>query len=467
MNYNRLKQKTAWLMPGISLKRWVGLAVIGFTCVLVGLALTFNLQPVTLAIKVLQKAALVLPSTVSGPGFMVFGLVLLYFGTRKTYQTFNIAAGGSTSLMETLYRQYKLAQGPRIVAIGGGTGLSTLLRGIKHHTGNITAVVTVGDDGGSSGRLRKEQGVIPPGDIRNCIAALADEERLITELFQYRFSSGPGLEGHSFGNLFLTALCRITGDMMSAIKESSKVLNIRGRVLPSTLDQVTLSAEMEDGSIIQGESKIPNAQGKILRLFCTPKDPAPLPEVIRAIQQADIILLGPGSLYTSVIPNLLIRPIAEAVGKSKAPKVYITNLVTQPGETDGYTVGDHVAAIVDHAGQAGFINTVFVNDHLPEALVEKYKQAQATPVVLDKDRCNQLGSSIVQTSLVDHRETEILRHNAKKLAHAILSWYKTSWLHGATPPQTLIPFNTLVEASNEFTPTQQNCDPPATTISAS
>ncbi len=455
MNYNRLKRKAAWLMPGISLKRWLGAAAIGLVLLAIGMALTFNLQPITLLIKVLQRAALVVPSHISGPICLVVGVGLLYWGSKRTYQTFNIAAGGNTSLMETLYRQYKLAQGPRVVAIGGGTGLSTLLRGIKHHTNNITAVVTVGDDGGSSGRLRKEQGVIPPGDIRNCIAALADEEDLITELFQYRFKNGQGLEGHSFGNLFLTALCRISGDMMSAIKESSKVLNIRGRVLPSTLANVTLAAEMSDGSVIQGESQIPDAKGKINRLFCTPKNPAPLPEVIQAINQADIILMGPGSLYTSVIPNLLIAPISEAVNQSKAPKIYVTNLVTQPGETDGYTVGDHVSAINSHAGYNQFIDIVFVNDWLPEPLVEKYKAANAIPVVLDKEVCENLGTTIVETSLVDQNENEILRHNSKKLAHAILTWYKAEWLKGKAIRKPVYPIPPITEAGTDVLLTEQ------------
>lgn len=449
MNYHRLKRKTAWLMPGISLKRWVVAAVVGLGLVCIGLALSFNLQPVTFFIKAVQKAALVVPSEISGPICLLVGIVLLYWGSKKTYHTFNVAAGGNTSLMETLYSQYILAQGPRIVAIGGGTGLSTLLRGIKHHTSNITAIVTVGDDGGSSGRLRKEQGVIPPGDIRNCIAALADEEGLITELFQYRFKNGQGLEGHSFGNLFLTALCRISGDMLSAIKESSKVLNIRGRVLPSTLAQVTLSAEMVDGTVIQGESQIPEAQGKIARLFCTPKDPTPLPEALRAIDQADIILLGPGSLYTSVIPNLLIKPIAEAVNRSKAPKLYITNLVTQPGETDGYTVGDHVKAINNHAGYPNLIDAVFVNDWLPKVLVEKYKAAQATPVVLDHSVCEEAKARVVQTSLVNQNETEILRHNPQKLAHAILSWYKSEWLKGSDKRLVAPSFEEFTQSSGD------------------
>lgn len=270
-----------------------------------------------------------------------------------------IDGGSNHSLLENLYRRRKLNRGPKIVAVGGGTGLSMLLRGIKNITNNVTAVVTVGDDGGSSGRLREEMGVLPPGDIRNCIAALADDEDLVTKLFQYRFKTGEGLEGHSFGNLFLTALCSITGDMYRAVKESSNVLSIRGRVLPSTLDDMKLVAEMEDGRIIHGESNIPEAHGKIKRLFTDPQNCRALPDVIEAIRDAELIILGPGSLYTSVTPNLLIKEIAHEIAVSKAKKIYVCNIMTQPGETDGYSVSDHINALVNHAGSKKIIDAVW------------------------------------------------------------------------------------------------------------
>lgn len=237
-----------------------------------------------------------------------------------------IDGGSNHSLLENLYRRRKLNRGPKIVAVGGGTGLSMLLRGIKNITNNVTAIVTVGDDGGSSGRLREEMGVLPPGDIRNCIAALADDEDLVTKLFQYRFKTGEGLEGHSFGNLFLTALCSITGDMYRAVKESSNVLSIRGRVLPSTLDDMKLVAEMEDGRIIHGESNIPEAHGKIKRLYTDPQNCRALDDVIEAIRDAELIILGPGSLYTSVTPNLLIKDIANEIAKSNAKKYMFATL---------------------------------------------------------------------------------------------------------------------------------------------
>lgn len=431
MKLEQYRKKAIWLMPGLSVKRWVMIALGGLVCIAFGLAWALNLQPVTkilnLALPVLQHMALLVPSNASGPVVLVVGIALFYYGMKKTYGTLYSAMNvGSGSLLEALYRKRKLANGPHIVAIGGGTGLSTLLRGLKHYTSNITAVVTVGDDGGSSGRLRKEQGIIPPGDIRNCIAALADEEKLITELFQYRFQNGQGLEGHSFGNLFLTAMCRVTGDMVSAIKESSNVLNIRGRVLPSTLDNVMLCAEFEDGTVAQGESEIPHTRdhGRIRRLFSIPENPTPMDDVLKAIAHAELIILGPGSLYTSVIPNLLIPEIARAIANSPAPKAYVANIVTQPGETDGFSAADHVRAILDHAGCNNLLNAVFLNNWLPDSLIDKYEKAGCAPVVRDADQLDALGVVVVEKLLLDENEFSTLRHNPRRLARAIIAWFK-------------------------------------------
>jgi uncharacterized cofD-like protein len=435
-----------WLLPGLSIKRWIGIAAMGFSFIFLGLALVLNLQPVTTAIEILRELARVFPSPVSGPVLLLLGLMLFYFGTRRAYITVKHALrneGKGSDLLQALYRQNKLIHGPRIVAIGGGTGLSTLLRGLKHYTSNITAIVTVGDDGGSSGRLRQEHSIIPPGDIRNCIAALADEEQLITELFQYRFKTGSGLEGHSFGNLFLTAMCQITGDMFSAIKESSKVLNILGRVLPSTLDNVKLAAEMDDGTVVIGESLIPEAKGRIVRLRCIPECPKTLPEVIEAIQHAELIILGPGSLYTSVLPNLLIADIAQAISLSKAPKLYVANIMTQPGETDGYTVADHVQAILSHCNRPNIVNGVIVNNWLPEALLEKYQSYGYYPVELDRERCEALGVRVVEKLLVDEAEQHAVRHNPTQLARSIIQWFKHEYgklkLPAASPPPAVLP----------------------------
>ena len=269
-------------------------------------------------------------------------------------------------------REEQGIQAPKVVAIGGGTGLSTLLRGLKAHTPHMTAIVTVADDGGSSGRLRRELGVLPPGDFRNCIAALADDEALITQLFQYRFGLGDGLNGHSFGNLFITALAAVTGSFERAILEAGRVLAVRGRILPSTLDDVTLVADLQEpvGSDVaatgltrvQGESAIPKAGQPIERVFLRPEEVRAYPEAVRAILEADLIVAGPGSLFTSVLPNLLVQDIRRAVGASPALKLYVCNVATQPGETDGFDLGQHVAALQRHVGR-GLFPCVLANDN--------------------------------------------------------------------------------------------------------
>jgi len=452
-----------WLMPGLSIKRWIGIATSGAVMLFVGMALVLNLQPVTIFIDFLKFLAKLFPAHFSGPLLVMAGFVMFYMGLRKAYITVKVAIqheGKDSDLLEALYRQNKLIHGPRIVAVGGGTGLSTLLRGLKKYTSNITAIVTVGDDGGSSGRLRLEHSIIPPGDIRNCIAALADEEHLITELFQYRFKTGSGLEGHSFGNLFLTAMCQITGDMFSAIKESSKVLSISGRVLPSTLENIKLAAEMEDGTVVVGESQIPEAKGKIARLKCIPESPKTIPDVVEAIQHAELIILGPGSLYTSVLPNLLIDEITQAISKSKAPKLYVANIMTQPGETDGYSVGDHVQAILDHCPYPNIINGVIVNNWLPEALLEKYLSHGYQPVTLDRDRCAAMGIQVVEKLLVDEAEHQVVRHNPGQLARSIIQWFKREYSAKVKvlPPVAPLPLPTGVE---EVQPLVEIPPPPA------
>ncbi len=435
MNFPELRKNAAWLLPGLFIKRWLIIGVAGLLIMSIGAALLLNMQPVAYVIRTLEHIALTVPASASGSLLMLLGALLLFLGSSRIYNNFLSVMredGFDSDFLEAMYRKRKLAKGPRIVAVGGGTGLSTLLRGLKDYTSNITAIVTVGDDGGSSGRLRTEQGIIPPGDIRNCIAALSDEEQMITELFQYRFRSGPGLEGHSFGNLFLTAMCQITGDMVSAIKESSKVLKIRGRVLPSTLDNVHLVAEMEDGSIVEGESNIPEARGKIKRLSCNPAQPTPLPEVLDAIENAELIILGPGSLYTSVIPNLLIEPIAKAIAAKNVAKLYVSNIMTQPGETDGYSVSDHLRAIIDHVNGEDIVNGVIVNTELPEALLDKYKNAGYDLVNCDTEQCNALNVDVVTRLLVDEKDDVVIRHDSRHLARAIIKWYRYDYLkeHG-------------------------------------
>jgi len=422
----KVSKDVGWLIPGLNIKRWLFLIFLGSILMVLGFLIIFDIRPIYQTMELIRKAALILPTEILAVVVIIIGALIFFSGWKKT--TLSIMDMDSprsrNSLLEKLYRRSKLNKGAKVVAIGGGTGLSMLLKGIKKYTNNITAVVTVGDDGGSSGRLREDMGILPPGDIRNCIAALADDDSLITELFQYRFKKGTGLEGHSFGNLFLSVLCEITGDMFNAVKESSKVLNIRGRVLPSTLDDMRLVAQMEDGRIIQGESNIPEAGGRIKRLFCEPENPKALKEVIDAIKSADIILMGPGSLYTSVIPNLLIDEIALTISKSKAHKAYVCNVMTQPGETDGYTVSDHVKAILKHAKYENIIDTVFINNELPENLTEKYEQAGSYPVKYDKEEIKKLKLKVIGRKLIEEDKEGFVRHSYMRLARLVYMWYK-------------------------------------------
>ncbi len=316
------------------------------------------------------------------------------------------------------YRHRPRQHGPRIVAIGGGTGLSTLLRGLKAHTSNITAIVTVADDGGSSGRLRRELGVLPPGDLRQCLAALADDEALMTQLFQYRFTEGEGLEGHSFGNLFIAAMAAITGSFEKGILESGRILAIQGRILPATLQDVTLCAELREERETQrlnrvaGESRIPKATGTIERVFLQPDHVRAYPMAVRTLLAADLIAIGPGSLYTSILPNLLIPDITQAIRASRAVKVYVCNIATQRGETDGYTVHDHVAAISRHVGP-GLVTAVLVNNNLSLPL-----PAQAHIQYVRPGTALNGGLRLVAADLVDPARP--WRHDSAKLAQALM-----------------------------------------------
>lgn len=305
-------------------------------------------------------------------------------------------------------------KGPKVVVVGGGTGLGTILRGLKEITSNLTAIVTVADDGGSSGRLRQEFGILPPGDIRNCLVAMADLEPLMEKLMQYRFEPGTVFEGHSFGNLFLTVMTNVSGDFVEAIKESSKVLAVRGQVLPATLEQVGLKADYVDGSVVRGESAIPKLRRPIERIHLEPENIKPVGAAITAIAEADIILLGPGSLFTSIIPNLLVEDIAKAIHDASAIKVYICNAMTQPGETDDYTASQHVEAIIKHAGK-GLIDLAIVNTgKIPENILGKYAEEGGRPVVADLDRIKGLGISPIGVDIVSRGG--VIRHDAAKLA---------------------------------------------------
>lgn len=424
----RMPKQMGWLVPGLQVKRWFALILVGTILMTFGILILFDIRPVYYTMKFISKIANTVSTEWLAFGIIMIGVAFFFKGWRMT----NLSMLGMKDsrqndiLLENLYRCRKLNRGPRIVAIGGGTGLSMLLSGIKNITNNITAVVTVGDDGGSSGRLRESMGILPPGDIRHCITALADDEDLITKLFKYRFDNGEGLEGHSFGNLFLTALCDITGNMVSAVKASANVISIRGRVLPSTLDDMKLVAEMENGRIVHGESNIPEARGKIKRLYTEPENCKALPEVLQAIHSAELIILGPGSLYTSVIPNLLIKEISEAVSKSSAKKIYVCNIMTQPGETDGYTVSDHLKALIRHAGVEHLLDAVLVNNNIPKDWSGKYKEKGQYPVKTDTPEIKKLGISICAKNLVDINKDGFIRHNSSKVARAVYYWFRKS-----------------------------------------
>lgn len=304
---------------------------------------------------------------------------------------------------------------PRIVVIGGGTGLPVLLRGLKQYPVDITAIVTVADDGGSSGRLREDLHIPPPGDIRNVLASLSDVEPLVEEMFQHRFKTSNELSGHSLGNLILAAMTSITGNFVHAIQEMSKILNVHGKVLPAANQSVVLHAEMEDGTIVSGESKIPYSGKRIKKVFMTPENIFPLPESIQAIRQADLIIMGPGSLYTSILPNLLVPRLGDELCRSHAKKVYICNLMTQAGETHGYTASEHVKAIYDHMSCA-FINTILVNnEEIPQHIQLRYNEELADPVRYDLPELFELGLEVVHADIA-YQEKGALRHDPKKVA---------------------------------------------------
>jgi uncharacterized cofD-like protein len=309
---------------------------------------------------------------------------------------------------------------PKVVVIGGGTGLSVLLRGLKLLPIDITAIVTVADDGGSSGRLREELKIPPPGDIRNVIAALSEVEPLVEELFQHRFQTGTGLVGHSLGNLLLAAMANITGDFVKGIQEVSKVLNVKGKVLPASNQRIVLCAKMADGTIVEGESKIPTIGKQIDKVFLKPEVIKPLPESLRAIQEADLIVIGPGSLYTSILPSLLVPGIAEQIIASKAPKVYVCNVMTQTGETIGYTASDHLQALIDHVG-SNLIDSVIVNsEEIPDELNSAYSKKGQKVVSYDENRLKQFAVNVISDKIIFYKDG-LIRHNATKLSKLLMS----------------------------------------------
>lgn len=405
-----------WLYPGIGIKRWITLCLVGL-----GLITFVALS----AVKTISQSSVLLAS--AALAVLIFGIFLVYTAIKNTVRIFVRAlmpANSDDPLVDIVYQRRQnesLSRGPRVVAVGGGTGLSALLSGIKNFTSNITAIVTVTDTGGSSGRLREEMDMLPPGDIRNCLVALADAGPLIRDLFQYRFQDGEGLKGHSFGNLFITALSKVTGDFEKAVAESSKVLAIRGRVIPSTLEKVTLVGEFMDGTSLEGETNITDAQKPLRNIRLNPESCSACPEALDAIENADLIILGPGSLYTSILPNLLIRDIYNAILKADAYKLYVNNVMTQPGETEGFSAWDHLRVLLEHTDPR-IVDACFVNTQpVPQELITKYKQKGSEPVTMDLDVIRQKGYEIIEGDIL--KTDGQVRHDPDRLARLVFDHY--------------------------------------------
>lgn len=415
-----------WLLPGMGVKRWILSLATGLLLFSAGLMLlTANKTALFIELSVqnmLQKSLGINVSSLAIDTFMLLvGLLVMWWSACRVFTVIYKTGQphDDRALVDLMYERRQLSHGLKIVALGGGTGLSTLLRGLKRYTSNITAIVSVSDDGGSSGRLSKEFGILPPGDLRNCMTALADDENLLNELFRYRFKKdGSGLGGHSFGNLFLAALNDMYhNDFEEALRKGSQILNIRGRVLPATLTPTTLCAKMLDGRVIKGESEIPEAHGQIVDVFLEPRRCTPPEEVFKVIAEADCIVLGPGSLYTSVIPPLLIDGIADAIKKAKAPKIYICNVMTQPGETDRYSAADHLQAIHHHVG-GRIVDYIVVNLAPPSKLRQKYQKTGAHPIKADLARLRTMQVTPISANLVN--EETAVRHDPVYLAETIM-----------------------------------------------
>jgi uncharacterized cofD-like protein len=423
---DRLNESTMWLIPGMGVKRWLVLIMVGTTLLGVGLGIlileVYRTAPDTWWLPVLSWTSLrFLPRPVRALIFGGLGVGAVLFGifemNRSIIKPF-IRPGDRVASKLRRHRQRE--RGPRVVAIGGGHGLATLLRGMKDHTHNITAIVTVADDGGSSGRLRRELGILPPGDIRNCLAALSNDEALIAQLFQYRFPSGEAsLDGHSFGNLFISALAEITGSFEAAVAESGRVLAVQGQVLPSTLNDVKLEADVRLPNIsneirVHGESEIPKSNGKVRHVWIEPGNPPAFPQAIQSILAAELIIIGPGSLYTSVLPNLLVPDLVHAIRASRALKLFICNVATERGETTGFSCGDHIRVVEEHVS-TGLFDITIANDSYQGKLPETVSWVKIEPDLQEK---YQLYSADLVDSLYPWR------HDSGKLAQAIIDLYQ-------------------------------------------
>lgn len=410
------RRRTAWFdilklaTPGVGLKRWMLLGALGMLMCMLGLAYVF-VELATL------RPPDMLPFYLEGVVLLCVGGVVIYFALFGLYRSVGpliLESPSIEGIANTIYTRRSLARGARIVAIGGGTGLSVLLRGLKAHTDNLTAIVTVGDDGGSSGRLREELGVLPPGDFRNCLVAMSDAESLVAELFQYRFEQGDCLKGHSFGNLFIAAMTSVTGGFDRALVESSRVLAVHGRIIPATMANLRLSVRLKNSEIIHGESKVYQARGGIDRLMIDPANAAAHPMAVEALREAQLIVIGPGSLYTSILPNLMVSGITDAIRDSSATKVYVSNIATQQGETEGYSVIDHYEALRRHT-VPGIVDHVVGNSN-PRDLGPDFFGA---PV-----RHNGESLDTPRLHLEDLTDAHHpVRHDSEKLAGAVMDVY--------------------------------------------
>ena len=407
-----------WLRPGIRVKRWIMFGSMGLLLIFFGLQLLvrnylWNIKYIAYYVFLIFSGIFVLYIAITQGMKSVIALV------NKGYLNVSF---DSKKLENMIYEKRLLVKGPKIVVIGGGTGLSTMLRGLKYYTSNITAVVTVADDGGGSGDLREDLGILPPGDIRNCILALADTEPLMEELLQYRFKDGR-LKNQSFGNLFLAAMAGISGNFDEAVRKMSSVLAVTGKVIPVTLDDMVLNAKLKNGAIVKGESNIPKEVIKqnspIQKVFIEPENARALSEAVEAIKEADAVILGPGSLYTSVIPNLLIKDIRYAIDKSNAVKIYVSNLMTQKGETDNYSVEDHIRAIYNHS-KAGIVDYVIVNvGNIDKGLEDRYSGETSRLVSINEERLKSLGVKVIGGDFIKVKNGYI-RHNAEKLSAILI-----------------------------------------------
>jgi uncharacterized cofD-like protein len=413
----RLPRLPRWMYPGMHLKRWLLLVFAGITVLGLGAAILlielYRSLPAESFIFVITGAGLDRPIRAAiavAAGLLVTGIGV--WGLMRSVVSPFVARGDS--VMEVLYTKRYLARGPRIVAIGGGTGLSTLLRGLKSYSANITAIVAVADDGGSSGRLRQQLGIVPPGDIRNCIAALADAEPLMTQLMQYRFPPGSGLDDHAFGNLFIAAMTAVTGDFEEAVRESNRVLAVRGQVLPATSVPLNLGAVLASGRRLQGQAAISRAEEAIDRVTIEPADVRANPEALERMLEADMIVIGPGSLYSSVLPNLLISDIRDTLSAASGLRVYVCNVATQPGETGSFSAAEHLEALFDHVGD-DLVDFALVNGNHAARRPQGWL---GQPVVVDERRLEELPVTVIEEDLVDVANAH--RHDPAKLAAALL-----------------------------------------------